>query len=96
MVWVTREQWPWLLLFLILALTIIFIMFEAFAKLPLVEVMIFVNTGPVVAMFLSIFILKEKVVWREIAGGLFAFAAVCLIVFGNYLALKEKEENELD
>jgi len=71
-----------------LALIVIYIMFDAFAKMPLVEVMIFVNTGPVIAMFLSIFVLKEKINYREIAGGFFAFAAVCVIVLGNYLALQ--------
>jgi len=74
---------------LILLNALIFIMFDLLAKVPMVEVSMFFNLGPMAGMVLGLLILKEVIAIPEIFVGILAFCSCGLVILGNYYAAKE-------
>jgi len=59
-----------------------FIIYFCTKLLPIVEVSIFINLGPLITVILGVIILKERIGKLEIVGSFMAFAGVILIVIG--------------
>jgi len=55
-------------------------------KLPIVEVSIFINLGPLCGMILGFLILKETMQGAEILAGILGLSGCTLIVLGAYQA----------
>lgn len=71
---------------LILLNALVFIMFDLLAKVPMVEVSMFFNLGPIVGVVLGLLILKEAIAIPEICVGALAFCSCALVILGNYYA----------